>query len=471
VTSAPRLRRVLVANRGEIAVRIVRACRDEDIEAIVAVSEADEGSLAAQIATDIVHIGPAGAGQSYLRVEQIMAAAILTECDAVHPGYGFLSERPELADACAAHGLIFVGPTGDTIRRGADKVAARRLASDAGVPTGAGSDAVSGVDAAAAVADDVGYPILLKAAAGGGGRGMVRVEGAGQLAARFGAASREAEAAFGDGRMYIERFVENARHVEVQLLGDRLGNIVHLGDRDCSTQRRFQKLIEEAPASSLPDDLRLRLADAALAIGHRLGYQGAGTVEFLVDLDRGTFSFLEINTRLQVEHPVTEMVTGRDIVREQLRIASGAPLSFGQDDVSINGHAVECRLNAESVADGFVPSPGTLTRWDPPRGDHIRVDSHGFLGYQIPPYYDSLIAKLIAIGATRGEAIDRSLQALADFAIEGIDTTRELLAAALSHDDFRNDTINTRWLETTVLPALSPDRTTHHRITEGVNRG
>jgi acetyl-CoA carboxylase, biotin carboxylase subunit len=361
VTSPTRLRRVLVANRGEIAVRIVRACRDEDIDAIVAVSEADKDSLAARMATDVVHIGPSNAGQSYLRVEQIVAAAIVTNCDAVHPGYGFLSERPELAEACATHELVFVGPTSSTIRRGADKIEARRVARAAGVPTGAGSDAVSGVDAALAVADDVGYPILLKAAAGGGGRGMVRVDGAGQLAARFGTASREADAAFGDGRMYVERFVENARHVEVQLLGDHLGNIVHLGDRDCSTQRRFQKLIEEAPAPSLSDDLRQRLADAAVAIGRQLGYRGAGTVEFLVDLDRGDFSFLEINTRLQVEHPVTEVVTGRDIVREQLRIAGGAPLRFGQSDVAITGHAIECRLNAESVGDGFVPSPGTLS--------------------------------------------------------------------------------------------------------------
>jgi acetyl-CoA carboxylase biotin carboxylase subunit len=422
------------------------------------------------MATDVVHIGRVAAGQSYLRVEQIVAGAILTNCDAVHPGYGFLSERPELADACATHELVFVGPNGSTIRRGADKIEARRLARAAGVPTGAGSDAVSGVDAALAMADDVGYPILLKAAAGGGGRGMVRVDEADQLAARFGTASREAEAAFGDGRMYIERFVENARHVEVQLLGDRLGNIIHLGDRDCSTQRRFQKLIEEAPAPSLPDDLRQRLADAAVAIGRRLGYQGAGTVEFLVDLDRADFSFLELNTRLQVEHPVTEMVTGRDIVREQLRIAAGAPLSFRQGDVAITGHAIECRLNAESVGDGFVPSPGTLTRWDPPRADHIRIDSHGFLGYDMPPYYDSLIAKLIVIGATRGEAIDRSLAALADFAIEGVDTTRELLSVALSHDDFRNDTINTRWLETTVLPALTHDRATHDRATHDRTR-
>ena len=458
MTSAPRLRRVLVANRGEIAVRIVRACREEGLEAIVAVSDADQDSLAARLATDVVHIGPASPSQSYLRVEQIVAAALLTGCDAVHPGYGFLSERAELAEECDDHGLIFVGPTAATIRRGGDKVEARRVARAAGIPTGAGSDAVTGVDVALAVADGVGYPILLKAAAGGGGRGMVRVDGADDLVALFGTASREADAAFGDGRLYVERYVEHARHVEVQLLGDEHGSIVHLGDRDCSTQRRFQKLVEEAPAAVLSADLHHRLADAAVALGRQLDYHGAGTVEFLIDLDRGEFSFLEINTRVQVEHPVTECVTGFDIVRAQLRIAAGEPLGFGQDDVVVRGHAIECRVNAESVAEGFLPSPGTITRWDPPQAEHIRVDSHAFAGYEVPPYYDSLIAKLIVTGDDRHQAIERTLDALVDFDVEGIETTLDLHRAVLSHDDFRNDAINTRWLETTLLPELFPTR-------------
>jgi acetyl-CoA carboxylase, biotin carboxylase subunit len=451
VTSAT-IRRVLVANRGEIAVRIVRACRQEGIEPIVAVSEADQDSLAARLATDVVHIGPASPTQSYLRVEQIVAGALLTSCDAVHPGYGFLSERADLADACVAHGLVFVGPSADTIRRGGDKVEARRVARAAGVPIGVGSDAVGSADAASAVAEAVGYPVLLKAAAGGGGRGMVRVDDRVELAARFGTASAEAEAAFGDGRMYVERFVQNARHVEVQLLGDHHGRIVHLGDRDCSTQRRFQKLVEEAPASALSVDLRRHLAEAAVALGRQLDYRSAGTVEFLVDLDRNEFSFLEINTRVQVEHPVTEMVTGVDIVRQQLRIAAGEPLDFGQDDVAISGHAIECRINAESVADGFSPSPGTITTWHPPTGGHVRVDSHAFAGYEVSPYYDSLIAKLIVAGAHRSEAIEATLQALDEFEIEGIETTRDLQRAVLSHDDFRDNAINTRWLETTLLP-------------------
>ena len=458
MSAATRIRRVLVANRGEIAVRIVRACREEGLDAIVAVSDADQDSLAARLATDVVHIGPASAAQSYLRVEQIVAAALLTDCDAVHPGYGFLSERAELAAACDDHGLIFVGPSEATIRRGGDKVEARRVARAAGIPTGAGSGAVAGVDAALAVADEIGYPILLKAAAGGGGRGMVRIDRTDELVARFATASREAEAAFGDGRLYVERYVENARHVEVQLLGDQHGNIVHLGDRDCSTQRRFQKLVEEAPAAVLSADLHHRLADAAVALGRRLDYQGAGTVEFLLDLDRGEFTFLEINTRVQVEHPVTESVTGVDIVRAQLRIAASEPLGFGQDDVAIRGHAIECRINAESVAEGFLPSPGTLTRWAPPIAEHIRVDSHAFAGYDVPPYYDSLIAKLIVTGDDRQQAIGRTLHALADFEIEGVETTLDLHRAVLSHDDFRNDAINTRWLETTLLPELFPSR-------------
>jgi acetyl-CoA carboxylase biotin carboxylase subunit len=454
VTRAPTIRRVLVANRGEIAVRIVRACRAEGIEAVVAVSDADQDSLAARLANDVVHIGGPSPAQSYLRVEQVIAGALLTGCDAVHPGYGFLSERPALAAACAEHGLAFVGPPAETIRRGGDKVEARRIARDAGVPTGAGSDAVSGAEAALTVADAVGYPVLLKAAAGGGGRGMVRVGSADELMARFGVASSEAEAAFGDGRMYVERFVEHARHVEVQLLGDHHGNLIHLGDRDCSTQRRFQKLVEEAPAAALSPDLHDRLAEAALALGRALDYRGAGTVEFLVDVDRGDFAFLEINTRVQVEHPVTEMVTGVDIVRAQLRIAGGEPLGIAQSDVAVRGHAIECRINAESVEQGFLPSPGTITRWEPPVADGVRVDSHCFTGYTVPPYYDSLLAKLVVVGSDRADAIDRTLRALDDLVIEGVDTTADLHRVVLAHPDFRADAITTRWLERTVLPSV-----------------
>jgi acetyl-CoA carboxylase biotin carboxylase subunit len=456
--TASGIRRVLVANRGEIAVRIVRACRDEGIEVVVAVSDADASSLAAQLADDVVRIGASSPATSYLRVEQIVAGALLAGCDAIHPGYGFLSERPELADACGTHDLAFVGPTADTIRRGGDKVEARRIARAAGVPTGAGSEAVAQAASAAAIADEIGYPILLKAAAGGGGRGMLRVDDPTELAAGFAAASREAAAAFGDGRVYVERFVAHARHVEVQLLGDVQGHVVHLGDRDCSTQRRYQKLIEEAPAAALSPELRRRLADAAVALGRELRYRGAGTVEFLVDLDRDEFSFLEVNTRVQVEHPVTEMVTGIDIVRAQLRIAAGEPLGFDQSDVSIDGHAIECRINAESVADGFAPSPGTVTRWEPPVGDGVRVDTHVFAGYEVPPYYDSLLAKLVVAGADRDQAIARCRRALDGFRIEGVDTTAGLHRAVLDHPDFTGDRITTRWLESTFLPNVAARR-------------
>jgi acetyl-CoA carboxylase biotin carboxylase subunit len=450
------LRRVLVANRGEIAVRIVRACHDEGVEAVVAVSDADRDSLAARLADGVVHIGAASPAASYLRVEQIVAGALLAGCDAIHPGYGFLSERPELAEACAAHGLTFVGPPSDTIRRGGDKLEARRIAHAAGVPTGAGSGAVADARTARTVAAEVGFPVLLKAAAGGGGRGMVRVDDADDVEAAFRAASAEALAAFGDGRMYVERFVERARHVEVQLLGDHHGNVVHLGSRDCSLQRRFQKLVEEAPAAALLPELHDRILDAAVALGHELDYRGAGTVEFLVDLERGDFSFLEINTRIQVEHPVTEVVTGVDIVREQLRIASGEPLGFGQHDVTVAGHAIECRINAESVADGFLPSPGTILRWVPPGGDHVRVDSHVFPGYEIPPAYDSLVAKLIVHGRDRTEAVERMRAALDELVVDGVATTRDLHRALIDHPDVHDLAITTRWLETTFLPAWLP---------------
>jgi acetyl-CoA carboxylase biotin carboxylase subunit len=449
------LRRVLVANRGEIAVRIVRACRDEGIEVVVAVSEADRDSLAARLADGVVHIGPSSAAQSYLLVGQIVCAALLGRCDAVHPGYGFLSEQPALADACAANGLVFIGPGADVIRRGGDKVAARAAARRAGVPVGAGSDTVETLDAATQIAVDIGFPVLLKAAAGGGGRGMARVDDAGELAERFAVASNEALSAFGDGRLYVERFVENARHVEVQLLADTHGNIVHLGDRDCSLQRRYQKVLEEAPAAAVPATLHDRLAEAAVALGRELGYVGAGTVEFLVDLDRDEFLFLEVNTRVQVEHPVTEVVTGVDIVREQLRIAAGCPLSITQDDVVISGHSIECRVNAESVRSGFIPSPGRVVRWSPPDGPGIRLDTHVFTGYDVPPHYDSLLAKLIVRGIDRDDAICKLRAALAAFEVDGVDTTIELHRCIVDHPDFQADNVNTTWLERVLLPDLA----------------
>lgn len=445
------LQRVLVANRGEIAVRIVRACADAGIESVVAVSEADRESRAALIADRAVCIGPGPAPQSYLDMSRIVAAALGTGCDAVHPGYGFLSERPELAEACAEHGLAFVGPSPEAIRRGGDKAAARELAASAGIPTGAGSSIVTAAEEAARRADGIGYPVVLKATAGGGGRGMVLVERPQELTAAFIQASREAEQAFGDGRMYLERFVTRARHVEVQVLADGHGNVVHLGERDCSAQRRYQKLVEEAPAGSVPVPVREALCEAAVALARALDYTGAGTVEFVVDAETGDWSFLEVNTRIQVEHPVTEMVTGVDLVAAQLAIAGGEPLPLCQQDVRLDGHAVEVRVNAEDPTRGFAPRPGTLHRWVEPAGGGLRIDTHCYGGYRIPHHYDSLLAKVIAHGPDRDAALDRLDRGLAHLVVEGVPTTVGVLRELIAHPDFRAGTHHTRWVEQELL--------------------
>ncbi|MDT7708360.1 MAG: acetyl-CoA carboxylase, biotin carboxylase subunit [Pseudonocardiales bacterium] len=465
------LGKVLVANRGEIALRVIRACFDEGIPSVLAVSDADVDSLPARTADQVVGIGPSSATASYLNVGAVVSAALLTGCDAIHPGYGFLSERPELVEQCERHGITFVGPTADAIRRGGDKIAARELARSLGIPVGAGSGSVTTVAEAAGVAAEVGYPVLLKAAAGGGGRGMRRVERAEDLAGAVAGASSEAQAAFGDGRLYVEHYVEKARHVEVQVLADRFGTTVHLGDRDCSFQRRYQKLVEEAPASAVPAELRRRIGESAVALMRALGYVGAGTVEFLVDVEQDTYSFLEVNTRVQVEHPVTEMVTGVDIVREQLRIAAGEPLSVGQDDVRITGHAFEFRINAESPRNGFTPSPGTLVRWGPPTGAGVRVDSHCFPGYRIPPHYDSLLAKLICRGETRDDALALAARALDAFDVEGVDTTLDLHRALVLHPDVWAHRVTTRWVEDVFLGTWSRQNPPAGKAVSGVAAG
>jgi acetyl-CoA carboxylase biotin carboxylase subunit len=449
------LRRVLVANRGEIAVRVVRACADEGIESVVAVSEADRDSRAALVADRAVCIGPASATSSYLDIPRVVAAALGTGCDAIHPGYGFLSERPELPEACADNGLVFVGPAADTIRRGGDKAAARQLATSLGIPVGAGSDTIADGVTAREVADRVGYPVVLKAAAGGGGRGMVLVESADAVEAAFEGASREAQAAFGDGRMYLERFITRARHVEVQILADTHGSVVHLGERDCSAQRRYQKLVEEAPATAVPLDVRRALRESAVELARALDYVGAGTVEFVVDAETGDYAFLEVNTRVQVEHPVTEMVTGIDIVRAQLQIAGGLPLPFSQDDVRLDGHAVEVRINAEDPYRGFAPGPGTVRRWVEPVGGGLRIDTHCFGGYRIPPHYDSLLAKVIAHGADRDEALRRLDRGLRKLVVDGVPTTVPMLLAVIEAPDFRAGTHHTRWVEQELMPSLT----------------
>jgi acetyl-CoA carboxylase, biotin carboxylase subunit len=452
------LRRVLVANRGEIAVRIIRACFDEGIEAVLAVSEADRDSLGAQLADRTIRIGPAVASESYLDIQRLVTAATMSGCDALHPGYGFVSERPELAQACTEAGIAFVGPSAEAMRTAGDKLTARAAARELGISTGEGSKLVASESALREVAERIGFPLLLKAAAGGGGRGMRLLQSDRQLAGAFAAASSEAQQAFGDGRLFAERFVARARHVEVQVLADHAGNVIELGDRDCSVQRRYQKLIEEAPAPGLPERLQREMRSAATKLIGSLGYVGAATCEFLVDVERQRYGFLEINARLQVEHPVTEMVTGIDIVREQLRIAGGEPLSLEQDAVRIHGHAIEARVNAEDPQRGFAPSPGRLTRWAAPVGTYVRVDTACFAGATIPPNYDSLLAKVIARGDDRAQALARLGHALDHLRVDGVPTTAAFARDVLADPDFARGEVHTRWLEDEFLQHWAPGR-------------
>lgn len=444
------IQRVLIANRGEIAVRIIHACRGLGIETVLAVSEADRTTMAVQLADRTVCIGPAWPAQSYLDINRIVMAAQATGCDALHPGYGFLAESPELAAACEEHGIIFVGPQAEQIRQMGNKIQARTLAQSYGVPTLPGSAQVKSVDEAMAVAREIGFPLIVKAAAGGGGRGMRLVTALDALPEVFTSTSAEAEAAFGNGALYIERFIRNARHIEVQVLADGQGKVVHFGERDCSLQRRHQKLVEEAPAPGISDRLRGAIHEAAVTFTRRFGYRNAGTVEFIVDLGDEAFYFLEMNTRIQVEHPVTEMITGIDLVQEQLRIARGEGLRYGQDEIVFRGHAIECRITAELASEGFRPSPGRIVRWTAPQGPNIRVDSHCYEGYEVPIYYDSLLAKLIVYGMDRVEAIARMQKALEQFTISGIDHTVSFQHELLSSAVFREATMNThtvdRWL-------------------------
>jgi acetyl-CoA carboxylase, biotin carboxylase subunit len=450
-----RISRVLVANRGEIAVRILRACFDEQLETVLVVSDVDRGSLAAQLADRVVCIGPASAAESYLDVGRLITAAKGTGCDAIHPGYGFVSERPELSEACLEAGIAFVGPGPEAMRRSGDKADARELARSLGIAVGHGSDVVDSEQGLDAVAENLGYPLLLKAAAGGGGRGMRLVERREDLRRAWAAASAEAQQAFGDGRLFVERFVRRARHVEVQVLADKFGAVIHLGHRDCSLQRRYQKLIEEAPAPDLLPRTEQEILDAAVRLIQALGYEGAATCEFLVDQERGTSGFLEINARLQVEHPVSEMVTGVDIVREQLRIAGGKPVSVRQAEIELRGHAVEVRVNAESPQGDFMPTPGRIETWAAPIGTYVRVDTACFPGWTITPYYDSLLAKVITWGDDRGHAMARARDALKRLRVEGVETTARFSYDLLVHPDVTAGRIHTRWIEDEFLPEWS----------------
>ena len=441
------LKRVLIANRGEIALRILRACRELGIETVAAYSQADADALHVQLATQSVCIGPAKAADSYLNPAALLSAAMATGCDGLHPGYGFLSENPEFADACAENGITFIGPSGDAIRKAGSKSAARDLMRAAGVPVTPGSDGpVSSVEDALAVAETVGYPVLLKASAGGGGRGIRRCDSSKDLPDAYAAAKAEANACFGNDEMYLEKLVLSPRHIEFQIMADSQGHVVHLGERDCSIQRRNQKLIEEAPARCLTPELREEMGRAAVKAAQAVHYEGAGTVEFLLDSDGQHFYFMEMNTRIQVEHGITEMITGVDLVRQQLRIASGLPLDLTQEDVTLTGHAIECRINAEDPFT-FVPSPGRVTAWHLPGGPGIRIDTHVFSGYTVPPYYDSMIGKIIAHGDTREQAIARMRVALSELAVEGIKTNTKLHRELLADERFFQGGTSIHYLE------------------------
>ena len=443
------MKRVLIANRGEIASRILRACRAAGLEAVAVCSTADRDAPYLSQADRAVCIGPPPAAQSYLLADALLAAALGTGCDAVHPGYGFMAENAGFARRCAEHDLTFVGPSPESIELMGDKIAGRAAAAASGVPVVPGSEAsVVDVGTAKRDADHIGYPLLLKASAGGGGRGMRVVNGPSELESRLAAAGAEAEAAFSDSRIYMERYFPRVHHVEVQVFGDRHGNHVHLGERDCSAQRRHQKLVEESPSPVLAPALRDEICEAAVRLARGVGYENAGTVEFIYDPAGERCYFIEMNTRIQVEHPVTEMVTGTDLVLEQLRVAAGEPLSFTAQTIEHRGHAIEWRINAEDPERGFLPTPGRLTRWSPPgEGPDVRIDTFVRTGQSVPPYYDSMLAKLIVRGDSRTEALERSAAALEAFVVEGVSTTIGFQRAMIDHRDFIDARVHTRWIE------------------------
>jgi acetyl-CoA carboxylase biotin carboxylase subunit len=440
-------RKVLIANRGEIALRVIRACRELGIQTVAVYSEADRESLHVRFADDDVCIGPPPARDSYLKIPQIIAAAEITGADAIHPGYGFLSERAEFAEIVKASNITFIGPTAEQIRLMGDKAMAKKLAQEAGVPTVPGSPGpVADADEGLGIAKEIGFPVIIKAAAGGGGKGMRVAASEEDFARHFQLAKSEALAAFASDAVYIEKYLARPRHIEIQVMGDQHGNIEHLNERDCSVQRRHQKLIEEAPSPALSMETRQAMGKYALALASNIGYVGAGTVEFLLDED-GSFYFMEMNTRIQVEHPVTEMCTSVDLVKEQIRVAAGEKLSVPKTLLRMRGHAIECRINAEDPYRNFQPSPGKITAYHPPGGPGVRLDTHIYDGYTVPPYYDSLIAKLIVHGNNRQEALARMHQALGGFIIEGITTTIPFLSRVIMHPDFQAGHVDTKFLE------------------------
>ena len=441
--------KVLIANRGDIALRIHRACREMGIKTVAVHSTADAGAMHVRLADESVCIGPPPSRDSYLNIPAILSAAMITGADAIHPGVGFLSENAGFAEIVEAHGFTFIGPKPDHIRIMGDKIAAKRAAIELGIPCVPGSEgAVSSADEAAGVARSIGFPVIIKAAAGGGGRGMRVARSADELSQAISMAQTEAEAAFGSGEVYIERYLSKPRHIEVQILGDSLGNVVHLGERDCSLQRRHQKILEETPSPALNSESRAEICEIAASAMRKFGYESLGTIEFLYE--DGAFFFIEMNTRLQVEHPITEMVTGIDLVREQIQVASGAVLSFDQERVTFNGHSIECRINAEDPRT-FRPSPGRISDYHSPGGLGVRVDSALYAGYEVPPHYDSLVAKLVVHGANRNECLLRLRRALDEFVIGGIDTTVPLHQELTQVPDFINGDYDINWLEKVFL--------------------
>lgn len=440
-------KKVLIANRGEIAVRIIRACREMGIATVAVYSEPDREALHVQLADEAYCIGPAPSKQSYLSMAALISVADRTGSDAIHPGYGFLAENAAFAQACADNNITFIGPEPDAITRMGDKSIARQTMKEAGVPTVPGTEGlIEREEEAVAIANEIGYPVIIKATAGGGGKGMRVANNEEELVYSLHQARKEAEAAFGNAGVYIEKYLEEPRHVEIQIMGDRHGNVVYLGERDCSIQRRHQKLVEEAPSPALTEKLRKEMGKAAVEAAKAVNYHGAGTIEFLLDR-HGKFYFMEMNTRIQVEHPVTEMITGIDLIREQISVAAGKPLSFAQKDVKINGWAIECRINAENPAKNFMPSPGKVEFYLPPGGYGVLVDSAVYSGYSITPFYDSMVAKLIVWGKDREEAIQRMKRALDEFVIEGVKTTIPFHQRLLEHELFVAGDFHTKFLE------------------------
>jgi acetyl-CoA carboxylase biotin carboxylase subunit len=441
------IHKILIANRGEIAIRIIRACREMGIETVAVYSEADKDALHTQLADEAVCIGPAAAKDSYLNMEQIISATMITGADAIHPGFGFLSENSRFAQVCEPCNITFIGPDSKTIENLGNKAHARKTMTDAGVPVIPGSEElITDADRALEIAKEVGFPVIIKAVLGGGGKGMRVAYSEDELKQEFLTAQKESSMAFGDDHMYLEHYIENPKHIEFQILADRYGNVIHLGERDCSIQRNHQKMIEEAPSCAVNDALLKKMGTAAVQAAKAAGYENAGTIEFLLEED-GRFYFMEMNTRIQVEHPVTEWITGIDLIKEQIRIADGNPLSYTQDDVKITGHAIECRLNAEDPKHGFRPCPGTITDMYLPGGKGIRIDSAIYSGYTISPYYDSMMAKLIVYAKNREEAIKKMHSALGEVIIEGITTNIDFLYSIMEREDYQKGNITISYMD------------------------